>query len=129
MPARTQYARSGGIHIAYQVAGDGPLDLVYVPGWLPHVEQAWEEPLLANFLDRVEIRAGLHTGEVELGGDHIGGRAVNRGARVAANAEPGEVLVSSTVRDLVAGSGVRFIERGMHTLKSVPGEWRLFRAA
>jgi class 3 adenylate cyclase len=76
----------------------------------------------------VEIRAGLHTGEIELGGDHVGGIAVNIGARVAANAEPGEVLVSSTVKDLVAGSGVRFVERGVHTLKGVPGEWRLFSA-
>lgn len=77
----------------------------------------------------VEIRAGLHTGEIELGGEYVGGLAVNIGARVVANAEPGEVLVSSTVKDLAAGSGVRFTERGVHTLKGVPGEWRLFRAA
>ncbi|MDQ2963473.1 MAG: adenylate/guanylate cyclase domain-containing protein [Pseudomonadota bacterium] len=75
----------------------------------------------------VEIRAGLHTGEIELGSD-VGGIAVHIGARVAASAEPGEVLVSSTVKDLVAGSGVRFVERGVHTLKGVPGEWRLFSA-
>ena len=75
----------------------------------------------------VEIRAGLHTGEIELG-DHVGGIAVNIGSRVAATAEPGEVLVSSTVKDLVAGSGVGFVERGVHTLKGVPGEWRLFSA-
>ena len=76
----------------------------------------------------VEIRAGLHTGEIELGSDHVGGIAVHIGARVAASAEPGEVLVSSTVKDLVAGSGVHFAERGVHTLKGVPGEWRLFSA-
>jgi class 3 adenylate cyclase len=76
----------------------------------------------------VEIRAGLHTGEIELGDDHVGGIAVHIGARVAANAEPGEVLVSSTVKDLVAGSGVRFVERGVNTLKGVPGKWRLFSA-
>lgn len=76
----------------------------------------------------VQIRAGVHTGEIEVGADHVGGLAVNIGARVLATAEPGEVLVSSTVKDLTAGSGVRFVERGVHTLKGVPGEWRLFRA-
>ncbi len=74
----------------------------------------------------IEIRAGLHTGECELIGDKVGGIAVHIGARVAASAAPGEVLVSSTVRDLVAGSGLRFSDRGVHTLKGVPGEWRLF---
>ncbi len=74
----------------------------------------------------VEIRAGLHTGECELIGDKVGGIAVHIGARVAATAAPGEVLVSSTVKDLVAGSGLRFSDRGVHTLKGVPGEWRLF---
>lgn len=77
----------------------------------------------------VEIRAGLHTGEIELSGKHVSGIAVNIGARVAASAEAGEVLVSSTVKDLVAGSGIHFVERGVHRLKGVPGEWRLFRAA
>jgi class 3 adenylate cyclase/pimeloyl-ACP methyl ester carboxylesterase len=74
----------------------------------------------------LQIRAGLHTGECELMGDDVGGIAVHIGARVAAGAEPGEVLVSSTVKDLVAGSGIRFVDRGAHTLKGVPGEWRLF---
>jgi pimeloyl-ACP methyl ester carboxylesterase len=74
----------------------------------------------------LEIRAGLHTGECELIGDKVGGIAVHIGARVAASASPGEVLVSSTVKDLVAGSGLRFADRGVHTLKGVPGEWRLF---
>jgi pimeloyl-ACP methyl ester carboxylesterase len=74
----------------------------------------------------LEIRAGLHTGECELIGDKVGGIAVHIGARVAACAAPGEVLVSSTVKDLVAGSGLRFADRGVHTLKGVPGEWRLF---
>ncbi|HEV8553347.1 MAG TPA: adenylate/guanylate cyclase domain-containing protein [Casimicrobiaceae bacterium] len=77
----------------------------------------------------IEIRAGLHTGEIELGDDHVGGIAVHIGARVAASAEPGEVLVSSTVKDLVSGSGVSFADRGLHTLKGVPGEWHLFSAA
>src|SRR5262249_59086884 len=74
----------------------------------------------------IEIRAGLHTGECELMDDGVGGIAVHIGARVAAKAAPGEVLVSSTVKDLVAGSGLRFVDRGAHTLHGVPGEWRLF---
>jgi class 3 adenylate cyclase len=74
----------------------------------------------------IEVRAGLHTGEVELMGDRIGGIAVHIGARVAARSAPGEVLVSRTVVDLVAGSGVTFDDRGEHELKGVPGPWRLF---
>jgi pimeloyl-ACP methyl ester carboxylesterase len=73
----------------------------------------------------LEIRAGLHTGECELMQDKIGGIAVNTGARVASRASPGEVLVSSTVRDLVAGSGIEFEDRGEHELKGV-GAWRLY---
>jgi class 3 adenylate cyclase len=74
----------------------------------------------------IEVRAGLHTGECELIGDDVGGIAVHIGARVAAAAGPGEVLVSSTVRDLVGGSGITFEDRGARTLKGVPDEWRLF---
>jgi class 3 adenylate cyclase len=74
----------------------------------------------------VDIRAGLHTGECELVGDKVRGIAVNIGSRVASLAGPGEVLVSSTVKDLVAGSGLAFVDRGVHTLRGVPGEWRLF---
>ncbi|HUO65793.1 MAG TPA: adenylate/guanylate cyclase domain-containing protein [Terriglobales bacterium] len=74
----------------------------------------------------IEVRAGLHTGECEVIGGKVGGIAVHIGARVAGLAGPGEVLVSSTVKDLVAGSGLRFEERGPETLKGVPGEWRLF---
>ena len=76
----------------------------------------------------IEVRAGLHTGEIELMGNDVGGIAVHLGARVAAEARPGEVLVSSTVKDLVAGSGLEFDDRGAHILKGVPGEWRLFAA-
>jgi class 3 adenylate cyclase len=75
------------------------------------------------------LRAGLHTGEVERMGGKLGGIAVHIGARVAAEAEPGEVLVSSTVRDLVAGSGLLFAAKGAKALKGVPGEWRLFALA
>jgi class 3 adenylate cyclase len=74
----------------------------------------------------VDLRAGLHTGEIEMIGDDVAGIAVHIGARVSALAGSGEVLVSSTVKDLVAGSGINFIERGEHELKGVPGAWRLF---
>jgi class 3 adenylate cyclase len=74
----------------------------------------------------IEVRAGLHTGECEVMGEKLGGISVHIGARVAALAGPGEVLVSSTVKDLVAGSGLSFRERGSEQLKGVPGEWRLF---
>jgi class 3 adenylate cyclase len=74
----------------------------------------------------IEIRAGLHTGECERIDNKVGGIAVNIGARVASNAHAGEVLVSSTVKDLVAGSGIQFAERGATELKGIPGEWRLF---
>lgn len=74
----------------------------------------------------LEIRAGLHTGECEVVEDKVAGIAVNIGARVAAQAGPGDVLVSSTVKDLVAGSGIEFREHGATALKGVPGEWRLF---
>jgi class 3 adenylate cyclase len=74
----------------------------------------------------LEIRAGLHTGECEVHDGKVTGIAVAIGARIAALAEGGEVLVSSTVRDLVAGSGIRFGERGQHELKGVPGTWSVF---
>ena len=74
----------------------------------------------------LSVRAGLHTGECEISADRLAGVAVHIGARVAASAQPGEVMVSGTVKDLVAGSGLRFSGGGVHTLKGVPGEWRLF---
>jgi class 3 adenylate cyclase len=74
----------------------------------------------------IEIRAGLHTGEIEMLEDDIGGIAVHIGSRVSSVAGPREVLVSSTVRDLVAGSGIEFEDRGLHDLKGVPGAWHLF---
>ncbi len=77
----------------------------------------------------MRIRSGLHTGEVEIAGDKVRGIAVHTGARVAAAAGPHEVLVSTTVKDLVAGSGIRFEDRGTRTLKGVPGRWHLFRVA
>ncbi|HWF41263.1 MAG TPA: adenylate/guanylate cyclase domain-containing protein [Acidothermaceae bacterium] len=77
----------------------------------------------------IEVRAGLHTGECEVRGNDIGGIGVHIGARVSAQAGPNDVLVSSTLRDLVIGSGLEFEERGAHQLKGVPGEWSLFAVA
>jgi pimeloyl-ACP methyl ester carboxylesterase len=76
----------------------------------------------------LDVRSGLHTGEVELAGEDVRGIAVHIGARVAAEAEPGEVLVTRTVKDLVAGSGIGFEDRGIRSLKGVPDDWQLFRA-
>ena len=77
----------------------------------------------------IQVRAGLHTGECEVRGDDIGGIAVHIGARVSALAGPNDVLVSSTLRDLVIGSGLEFDDRGAHQLKGVPGDWHLFAVA
>lgn len=77
----------------------------------------------------LEVRAGMHCGEVEVMGEDVGGIAVHIAARVGALAAPGEVLVSSTVKDLVAGSGIRFEDRGAKQLKGISDEWRLFAAA
>jgi class 3 adenylate cyclase len=84
-----------------------------------------------NIRDRVsqlglEIRAGLHSGEIELTGDDIGGIAVHIAARVVAKAGAGEVLTSRTVKDLAAGSGIAFHDRGLHALKGIPDQWQLF---
>ena len=76
----------------------------------------------------LDVRSGLHTGECELSAGSVRGIAVHTGARVASIAAPGEVLVSSTVKDLVAGSGIEFTDRGVHELKGIPGEWRLYAA-
>ena len=76
----------------------------------------------------IEVRAGVHTGECELMGDNVGGIAVHTGARIMAKAEPGGVLVSGTVKDLVSGSGINFQDHGVHQLKGIPDEWRLFSA-
>jgi class 3 adenylate cyclase len=74
----------------------------------------------------LEVRAGVHTGEVEIAGDTVRGISVHTGARVAALAQAGEVLVSGTVRDLIAGSGIELVDRGEHQLKGIPGKWRLY---
>lgn len=74
----------------------------------------------------INREATVRRAECELVNGNVAGVAVHTGARVAAEAQPGEVLVSSTVKDLVAGSGLRFDDRGLHELKGIPGEWRLF---
>ena len=74
----------------------------------------------------IDVRAGLHTGECEIMGEDVGGIAVHIGARVASLASAGEVLVSRTVKDLVAGSGLQFADRGTQTLKGVPGDWQIY---
>lgn len=74
----------------------------------------------------LEIRCGVHTGECERRGDDLGGIAVHIGARIAAMADPSEILVSRTVKELVAGSGIEFRERGTHVLKGIPDRWSLF---
>jgi len=106
--------------------GDGFLATFDGPARAIRCAKAIEEAVRAIGL---EVRAGIHSGEVELIGDDVGGMAVNIGARIGALAESGEVLVSSTVRELVVGSGLDFSERGGHTLKGAPGEWRLFALA
>jgi pimeloyl-ACP methyl ester carboxylesterase/class 3 adenylate cyclase len=106
-------------------AGDGFLATFDGPGRAVRAAGAIREAVAELGLD---VRAGLHTGEVELAGSDVRGIAVHIGARVAALAGAGEVLVSSTVKDLVAGSGIDFDDRGVHSLKGVPGEWHLYAA-
>jgi class 3 adenylate cyclase len=76
----------------------------------------------------LEVRSGLHTGEIALVDDDVTGIAVHIGARISGLAGAGEILVSSTVKDLVVGSGIAFEQRGAHALKGVPDEWRVFAA-
>jgi class 3 adenylate cyclase len=121
--ARRELERHRGAEVEF--VGDGLLATFDGPARAIRCALAIAEAVRAVGL---EIRAGLHTGEVEFAGSNVRGIAVHIGARVAAEAGPGEVLVSSTVKDLAAGSGIRFADRGLHVLKGVPGEWRLFSA-
>jgi len=104
--------------------GDGFLATFDGPARAVHCAVAIRDRLRESGL---EVRAGVHTGECERMGDNIGGLAVHIGSRVAGLAGPGEVLASSTVKDLVSGSGIVFEDRGAHSLKGIPGEWRVFR--
>jgi len=121
--ARRELERFRGREV--DTAGDGLFAAFDGPGRA--IRCAWQIRGAARTIG-LELRTGLHTGECELVGTKIGGIAVHIGARVAAHAAPGEVLVSNTVRDLVAGSGIGFESRGIHALKGVPGEWPLFVA-
>jgi class 3 adenylate cyclase/pimeloyl-ACP methyl ester carboxylesterase len=118
---RVELDRYGGREVNYR--GDDVLAMF--DGSTRAVRCAQAIGSLANRLG-VEVRAGAHTGEVQLQGDDIAGIAVNTGARVCAAAAPGEILVTRMLRDLVAGSGLGFDERGSHELKGVPGAWELF---
>jgi class 3 adenylate cyclase len=118
---RTELGAHGGREI--KTTGDGFLALFDAPARAIRCAVSIREELRATGID---IRVGLHSGEVELRGDDVGGIAVNIGARVAAVGSAGDVVVSSTVKDLVAGSGIGFVDRGEHSLKGVPDRWRLF---
>jgi pimeloyl-ACP methyl ester carboxylesterase len=120
---RRYLARFGGREV--DTAGDGFFAVFDGPARAVRCAQALTEAVRELGL---EIRAGLHTGEVELRGDEVAGLAVHIGARIAAQAEPGEVRVSRTVKDLVAGSGIVFADRGEHELKGVPDTWELYAA-
>lgn len=119
--AREHVASHGGRIVKHM--GDGLLATFDGPG---RAVAAAEAMLAAVEELGVQLRAGIHTGEVDLLGDDVGGMAVHIGARVGALAGPGEILVSGTVRDLVVGSSLCFSDRGEHELKGVPGTWRIY---
>ncbi|MDT5185577.1 MAG: hypothetical protein QOI29_3735 [Mycobacterium sp.] len=121
---RSQLARFRGREV--NTSGDGFLAMFDGPQRAIRCAMAIRDAVQAL---GIEVRAGLHTGECEVRGENIGGIAVHIGARVSALAGPNDVLVSSTLRDLVIGSGLEFEERGSYELKGVPGEWRLFAVA
>ena len=121
---RRQLAQFHGREL--DTAGDGFLARFDGPGRAIACARAAVESVRPLGL---ELRAGVHTGECQVLDGKLGGIAVHIGARVAAEAGPGEVLVSQTVRDLVAGSGIVFDDRGVTPLKGVPGDWRLYSVA
>ena len=121
---RSQLARFRGREV--NTSGDGFLAMFDGPQRAIRCAMAIRDAVHAL---GIQVRAGLHTGECEVRGDDIGGIAVHIGARVSALAGPNDVLVSSTLRDLVIGSGIEFEDRGAHELKGVPGEWRVFAVA
>jgi class 3 adenylate cyclase len=121
---RREVAKIGGTVV--KSTGDGYLATFDGPAAAIRCTEAIREALAR---DGVQIRAGLHTGEIERIGDDVGGLGVHIAARVCATAAPGEILVSRTVGDLVVGSGLAFEPRGSHLLKGVPGEWQLLAVA
>jgi class 3 adenylate cyclase len=118
---RGELARFGGREI--DVTGDGFLATFDAPGRAIRCARAMGDTLAAI---GVSIRAGVHTGEVEVRGEQIGGLTVHIGARVAALGDGGDLFVSSTVKELMTGSGLDFVDRGEHVLKGVPGSWRIY---
>ena len=120
---RTELARARGTEL--DTAGDGFFAAFDGPARAVRCAKSIVDGMHELGLD---VRTGLHTGECEIVDGKMSGIAVHTGARVAAHAGPGEVLVSSTVKDLVAGSGLEFEDRGVHELKGIPGEWRLYAA-
>jgi class 3 adenylate cyclase len=121
---RRELARFQGREL--DTAGDGFFATFDGPARAVFAAAALREPLKAIGID---VRAGLHTGECEVSDGKLVGIAVSIGARISSLAGPGEILVSSTVKDLVAGSGLRFTDRGNHQLKGVPQTWRVFALA
>jgi class 3 adenylate cyclase len=121
---RREIERFGGREI--KTLGDGFLAAFDGPGRAVRCARAISEE--ARRIG-VEVRCGLHTGECEVRENDLAGIAVHIGARVGGLAQPGEVLVSSTLKDLVIGSGIEFDDRGEHDLKGVPGAWKLFAVA
>jgi len=121
---RSELARARGKEI--DTAGDGFFASFNAPGRAIRCACAIRE---ATRKLGIEVRVGLHTGECEVLDGKVTGIAVHTGARVVEHAGPGEVLVSSTVKDIVAGSELEFLDRGIHTLEGIPGEWHLFAAA
>jgi class 3 adenylate cyclase len=121
---RAELLRSGGHEV--HTTGDGFLATFDSPRHAIGCARAAAAALRAIGL---EIRAGVHTGEVELSDGDVQGLSVHIGARISALAGPGEVLVSSTVKELVVGSGLEFLDRGEHELKGVPGVWHVYEVA
>jgi class 3 adenylate cyclase len=122
--AAREIARYRGVVV--KRTGDGLLATFDGPARCVRAAQAIRSGVHPLGLD---VRAGVHTGEIHRSADDVGGIAVHIGARVVALAAPGEVLVSSTVKDLVMGSGIAFTDRGRHELKGIPGDWALWAAA
>ena len=122
---REALGRFGGREV--KSTGDG--FLATFDGPAPRDPLRARDPRLLPSGSGISVRAGAHTGECEVMGDDIGGIAVHIAARVSALAGPSEVLVSRTVKDLVAGSGLEFSERGTHALKGVPDTWELYAAS
>jgi class 3 adenylate cyclase len=120
---RRELARHGGREV--KTMGDGFLAQFELPGAAVRCARAIRAALAELGL---EVRAGVHTGECELIGDDIGGLAVHIGARLSGLAEANDILVSGTVKDIVAGSALELTDRGQHSLRGVPGEWRVFAA-